>query len=72
MLFTGKDDEVFDMGSMGEEVEGFDGVNIILIKEEGDITGLSGGVARKIDDFFWGDFEEFVDEAFVAAGTRGI
>ena len=54
MLFTGEDDEIFDMGGVGE------------------VASLGGGVARKIDGFLWGNFEEFVDEAFVAAGTRWI
>ena len=53
MLFTGEDDEIFDMWSVGEEVVGFDGVNIVFIKEEGNITGLGGGVAGEIDDSGW-------------------
>ena len=72
MLFTGKDDEIFDMGGVGEEVKGFNGGDFILIEEKGNVASLGGGVTRKIDDFFWGDFEEFVDEAFVAAGARWI
>ena len=72
MLFTGKDDEIFDMGGVGDEVEGFDGGDFILIEEKGNVTSLSSGVARKIDDFLRGNFEEFVDEAFVAAGARWI
>lgn len=72
MLFTGKDDEIFDMGGVGEEIEGFDGGDFVLIEEQRNVAGLGGRVAREIDDFLWGDFEEFVDEAFVAAGARWI
>ena len=71
-LFTRKNGKILDVGGVGEEVEGFDGDDFVFVEKEGDVAGLGGGVARKIDDFLWGDFEEFVDEAFIAAGTRWI
>ena len=46
MLFTGKDDEIFDMGGVGEEVEGFDFFDLIFVQQNFYITGLSGRVAR--------------------------
>ena len=44
------------MRGVGEEVEGFNIVDLILIQEDFDITGLGGGVTRKVDDFLWSNF----------------
>ena len=47
------------MGSLGEEVEGYDAGNIVLCGESFEVTSLGGGVAGEVDDFFWFNFEEF-------------
>ena len=44
------------MGSTREEVEGFDGFNLVIFEEEFNVAGLGGGAARKINDGLWFDF----------------
>ena len=60
------------MGSAGEEVKRDDAGDIIFCREKFEVTSLGGGVAGEVDDFFWFDFGEFIDEVFVAAATRWI
>lgn len=60
------------MRGVWEKIKGFDFFYVVFGKQGINIAGLSGGIARKINDFSWGNFEEAVDEGFVAAGTRGI
>ena len=72
LLFTGEDDEIFDVGSAREEIVGLDGGDGVLIKEEFDVAGLGGRIAGEVDDLLWGDFEEFMNKLRVAASARRV
>ena len=43
-LFTRKYDEVFDVRSVREEIEGFDVADLVVVQENFDIAGLSCGI----------------------------
>ena len=60
------------MGSAGKEVKRDDARDIIFCREKFEVASLGGGVAGEVDDFFWFDLGEFIDEVFVAAATRWI
>ena len=62
------------MGGSGEEVKGlYGGGFIVPFQEEGgDVAGLGRGVTREVDDFFGQNFEEAVEEFFIAAGARRV
>ena len=60
------------MGGAGEEIEGGDFFDFVFFCEDAEVAGLGGRVARKINDFFWGNFEEFFEKFDVAAGAGRI
>ena len=52
------------MGSVGEEVEGFDKGKVIRgwgIEEEGEVAGLGGRIAGEVDNRRWVDLGEAVN-----------
>ncbi len=73
-LDAGEDDEVFDVGSFGEEVEGGDAGELVFFGfgEEANVAGLGGGVAGEVDEGFGGLVEESFDEFLVAAGAGRV
>ncbi len=60
------------MGSAGEEVKRLSFFDTVFFEELCDVAGLSGRVAREVNDGAGGDFEEFFDESDVATGARRI
>ena len=49
------------MGRLGEEVEGDDFGDTVVLEQESDVAGLSRGVAGEIDDGFGLDGVETFD-----------
>ena len=47
------------MRGVGEEIEGFYRGDGVFFLKNGDVAGLSHGITREVEDFFWGDREEF-------------
>ena len=60
-LFASEDSEVFDVWSVREEVESFDGFDMVVFEEELDVTSLCGGITGKVNHGFRFNFIESID-----------
>jgi len=52
-----QDDEILEVWSAREKVIRLDFGDGVFFRQENEIAGLGSGIARKINDGLWGDFE---------------
>ena len=71
-LSADEEDDVLDVGRVGEHVDGLDSGHAVVGVEVVEVTGLSGGVARDVDDALGGCPKDGLHHIGVHAGTGRV
>ena len=64
-----EEEDVLDVGGMGEHIDGLDSGHAVVGVEIVQVTRLCGGVARHVDDTLWGGLEDGLHHVWVHAGA---
>lgn len=66
-------DDCFDVMSLGEEVEGLDGVDLVSVLEKlAEVAREGGGVAGDVGDATWTEAKDGLEGFGFGSGARGV